>query len=289
MGVFRSFRSRLFVAGSVIAVLTGCGLAPPYEAPPPPPLQTSHWNGVFAFRINLPPAQAATHDVNIAVVNPYYREEESALLVPIYSKVGKGFSASMGADLEKLLVAKGLTATGPFPSLDDITYAEKKGAALTLAPRVFIMTEVRYEGAPLIVIGGVQLADGTVAQARSERSFVMVTSGWISFVMQEPLSGEKMWIKKLELDPIESRGVEVYLATPVMHTVSGAWGATWEAPTGHYTTTTTLLYDGKVDALADALMTVYPTTMQRFWQFLDPEELKHLKAKSQEIRARKVY
>ena len=56
------------------------------------------------------------------------------------------------------------------------------------------------------VSGHVQLADGTVAQARSERSFVMVTSGWISFVMQEPLSGEKMWIKKLELDPI-ARGL----------------------------------------------------------------------------------
>jgi hypothetical protein len=292
MAAFRSDQSRPLLAAALIALLAGCaGLGAPYAPPPPPePMPTSRWNGQFIFSINLPAPQPAIHDVNIAVVNAYYREEESALLAPIYSKVGKGFSASMGADLEKLLVAKGLTATGPFPTLDDITYAEKKGAALTLAPRVYIQTELRYEGpARMVPDGFTTLADGTVVQARSQRTFVMLTSGWITFVMQEPLSGEKMWIKKLELDPIESRGVEVYDARPVMQTMPGAWGKSYEIPTGQYAPGSTLLYDGKVDALADALMAVYPKTMERFWNFLDPEEMKHLKKKSQEIRARKVY
>lgn len=292
MAAFSSNSIRLPALALLSLLLAGCGaLTQPYAPPPPPePMPASRWNGQFVFRINLPAAQAATHDVNIAVVNAYYREEESALLSPVYSKVGKGFSASMGADLEKLLVAKGLTATGPFATLDDITYAEKKGAALTLAPRVYIQTELRYEGPPRMVIDGqTQRADGSIVPARSQRSFVMITSGWITFVMQEPLSGEKMWIKKLELEPIESRGVEVHDATPVMQTLSDAWGKPYQVPTGQYAPGTTLLYDGKVDALADALMAVYPKTMERFWNFLDPEEMKHLKKKSQEIRARKVY
>ena len=120
----RAARSIALLA--LAAGLAGCAVAS-YAPPPPEPLPRSHWNGQFVFRINLPPPVAATHDVNVAVVNPYYKEEESALLAANYTKVGKGFSASMGADLEKLLIAKGLTATGPFATTDDITYAEKKG------------------------------------------------------------------------------------------------------------------------------------------------------------------
>src|SRR5262245_30943906 len=146
---FTDLESMRPIALALIALgLAGCAAAPYQPPAAPDPLPTSHWNGQFVFRINLPPPGAATHDVNVAVVNPFYKEEESALLAPTYNKVGKGFSASMGADLEKLLVAKGLTATGPFPTTDDITYAEKKGAALTLAPRVFVIADVRYAGPP---------------------------------------------------------------------------------------------------------------------------------------------
>jgi len=44
--------------------------------------------------------------VTIAVVNPAYKEEESALRNTLYSKVGKGFSTSMGTDLDKILIAR---------------------------------------------------------------------------------------------------------------------------------------------------------------------------------------
>ncbi len=47
-----------------------------------------------------------------------------------------------------------------------------------------------------------------------EKSFVMHVSGWVSFVMQEPLSGEKMWIKRLELETTDIRGVDIYGAGP---------------------------------------------------------------------------
>ena len=35
----------------------------------------------------------------------------------------------------------------------------------------------------------------------------MNITGWVSFIMQEPISGEKMWIKKLDLDPVSVQGV----------------------------------------------------------------------------------
>ncbi len=42
----------------------------------------------------------------------------------------------MGADLDKVLIAKGLTTTG-LTFLDEITYLQKKDAALTRWPRRF--------------------------------------------------------------------------------------------------------------------------------------------------------
>ena len=35
----------------------------------------------------------------------------------------------------------------------------------------------------------------------------MNVTGWITFIMQEPISGEKMWIKKLEIEPVTTQGV----------------------------------------------------------------------------------
>jgi hypothetical protein len=255
------------------------------------PMPVSRWGGKYVFQYPTPTATGRAYDVNVAVVNALYREEESALLDPAFNKVGKGLSASMGSDLDKLLVAKGLTASGPYPSHDDITYAEKKGAALMLAPRVFITTEIRYDGPVRFVPDGrTRLPDGRLVAQRAERSFTMVTTGWVSFVMQEPLSGEKMWIKKLELEPIEARGVEVYNAEMQYKTQPAplGLGPPSRVATG-YTQTAELLHDGKSDALADALQQMYPTIMERFWRMLDPEEMILLKEKSGEIRARKVY
>jgi len=42
----------------------------------------------------------------------------------------------------------------------------------------------------------------------------MSVTGWVAFIMQEPLSGEKMWIKKLELDPVQQSGIEAFEAAP---------------------------------------------------------------------------
>ena len=102
----------------------------------------------------------------MAVVNPSYKDDESTLGHPNYLKIWRGFSASMGADLDKVLIAKGLTTTGPFSSLDEITYSQKKDAALTLAPKVFVTAEVQY-------LGG----SGGAAGADQRRMLMMGRSG----------------------------------------------------------------------------------------------------------------
>lgn len=242
---------------------------------PSRPLPQSPWGGRYAYTYDLRGAVSAPGSVpvTIAVVNPSYKEDESALGTELYIKVGKGLSSSMGSDLDKILIAKGLTTTGPFASLDEITFSEKKDAALTLAPKVFITAEIKYADKA-------QQIPGT---DRSERSFDMNVTGWMTFIMQEPLSGQKMWIKKLELDSIQKQGVVDVESVP-QYSGGGCGGP---VVTGYQTGKT--LYDGRVDAMASALKEMYPIVLTQFEKYIDTNELVQLKEKSKEIRESKVY
>ena len=245
----------------------------------PTPLPQSPWGEIYAFSYHLPPdaviASPGSVPVTVAVVNPSYKEEESALGTTLFSKVGKGFSTSMGTDLDKILIAKGVTTTGPFPSLSEITYSEKKDAALTLAPKVFVTTEVRKLGAPHQVYGA--------HPPRSEQDFEMSITGWVAFIMQEPLSGEKMWIKKLELEPVKTLGIVANESIP-QYSSDGCGGT---MVNGY--TMGNVVYDGRVDAMASALKEMYPVIMAQFQKYLDTNEMVQLKDKGKEIRALKVY
>ncbi len=271
-------------------MVSGCFGTTTPTRPQGTPLPPSPWAGGFVFRYPAKMGDGRQFPVTIAVVNPRYKEEESALRETLYSKVGKGFSASMGADFEKLLVSKGMTATGPFAALDEITYSEKKGAALVFAPRVFATIQVEYEPDwDAVKDGYSRLRNGTLVMVRAEKHFTMTVTGWISFIMQEPLSGEKMWIKKLELDPIIVPGIEAYTTVAETYTSYGLFGGATTHRTGKYLMGKERFYDGKPDALASALAEVYPIVMEKFWRLVDPEEMAMLKEKGEEIRLLKVY
>jgi hypothetical protein len=176
----------------------------------------------------------------------------------------------MGVDLDKIIVAKGMTSVGPYPSLDDVTYPDKKNADITLAPKVFIVTQTKN--------GEWQLDFQTRGCPCRWRTFEMQISGWISYVMQEPLSGEKMWVKKLELESRTASGKEIVQALPRRQ---GNYVVGWDSGK--------LLFNGRTEAVADTLEALYPTIMGKAWTYIEPDEIVHLKEKTKEIRALKRY
>lgn len=236
---------------------------------PPPP--SSQWGGNYSYSFTPPQiASPASVPLAIVVVNPSYKEEESALIEKAYVKVAKGFSKSMGVDMDKVLIAKGMTSIGPFSSIDEVTYVAKKDAALILVPRVFITTQITY--------GKWQYQNVDMRSRRMDRDFEMRISGWISFVMQEPLSAQKMWVKKLELDDIIIKDVESYQSLPIYQ---GNYIVGWKQGE--------VYYDGSVEAMANALKQYYPIIMQKFWTYLDKDEMLMLKERTKEIRDIKTY
>ncbi len=257
------------VAGWALTIgfMLACSTTPSYT-----PLPASHWNQNFAYNYDPPNAKpAASVRVNVIVVNPFYREAESAFADSMYAKVGRGFSKSMGVDLDKVIVAKGMTAIGPYDSLDDVTYPDKKGADITLAPRVFLTTETKY---------GDQVHREYQGVGHLSRPFTMKIGGWVSYEMREPLSGQKLWVKKLELEERQVNDTEIYEAVALRRDQYGnvtQWGDG------------KLVYSGREEALANAMKAYYPTIMEKAWTYLNTDEIGDLKDKAKEIRERKVY
>jgi len=277
----------LFAGMALIGLILACA---EYQPAPPrqlPPVPSSSWGGNYSYKYDPPEKKdAASVQATIVVVNPHYKEAESALTDPLYAKVAKGFSASMGVDMDKVVIAKGMTVKGPYPSLDEITYSDKKISDLTLAPKVFLTNQIKYIDSPS---ANTYRNDAGQEEIRVDRKFEMKIGGWISFVMQEPLSGEKMWIKRLELDDTVVQDVESYEAIARYQTSrSGCFNEiehTWL--TGY--DRGKLLYDGKVDAMANMLKKTYPVIMEKCWTYLDTQEILSLKEKTKEIRVLKRY
>jgi hypothetical protein len=167
----------------------------------------------------------------------------------------------MQTDLEKLLIAKGFTVTGPYPTIDVMTYPEKKGANLTLTPIVDISAEARITKRARGFAGGRE--DG-----------VVTIGGSVSLSMLEPLSGEKMWLKRVEVEPVQEAFVITY---------ADLFNNKFEV-TGRKT-----LSDTSEQAVTLALNKIYPLVMQQAWTYFNPEEVMHIKKQADEVRARKVY
>lgn len=278
----------LAIALPLVSLLLGsCVMNSAGPVAPTLELPVSKWSGKLGYHFELPkkgirkPASVAA---TIIVVNPNYKVEESTLRSQHYSKVGRGFSASMGLDLEKVIVGKGMTVNGPYTTYDEITYSHKKGASLTLEPRVFITAKVKYRksntGTRTFTYEGQRINASTL-------NFDMTISGWIAFVMKEPLSKETMWIKKLELNDVTVSGQEIYRVIPQYSTRRGFLGTTRRVFTGYKTGG--MIYDGKIDAMASHLNAIYPMIMQKFWTYIDAQEILHLKKKVREIRKLKRY
>lgn len=277
---------RLFALLAMTSIMAGC-----MATVPPQPLERlpeARWGKIFSYsyEITEEKAQPGSVPVTVVVINPYYKEEESILRSAGYSKVGKGFSASMGVDMDKILIAKGMTTLGPYLTLDEVIYSHKKKAGLTLMPKVFITVEVKYPD-KLYTIKGRTATQAVVTRQR--RDFQMKIGGWVSFAMMEPLSGEKMWIKKLQLDEKELTGFDLWGATPVYTKTYGLFGEVTGSYISGYKTSSEILIDGKIEAVADYLKEMYPIIMGKFWTYLDSEEMLHLKKQTKEIRKLKRY
>ncbi len=289
----RGWRTAFFIFTGVVCL--ACAAPQPREPRPVPQSRDTyefHWNGGQD--------QAPSVGLTVAVVRPHYADQDSALSEPGYRKFAKGFAKSAGVDLDKVLVGKGCRVSGPHESWDDITYPDKQSADLALTPKIFLTTVVKYDrdrspggavsggrggkasrasssGGSRAGNDGIVPNDGAVDWV--ERPVFMSVQGFVAFELREPLSNQKLWVKKLELEPEDTRTIECYEAEPILN--SEGWTTGYRAGK--------LLYDGKQDALADLMEKWYPEIMSKARTYLNTEEMLNMKPQVEEIRKNKRY
>ena len=263
----------------ILTILGACG-GVPQQPHRPAALPTSPWGNGYSFSWSPPPGSKEARPLTIAVVNADFNVKDCNPSVLYYRQVVKGFAHSLAVDLDRALVAKGIRVTGPFDAFNDLTYAEKQAADFALTPAVCVKNmNVGY--GPMRSVGYDNVTDYVV------KPFMLDMEIEILFVLKEPSTEEKLWVKKIGLDPAREWGDEAYQAVPRMKpiTVSGGLFSPdhqEQVPDGY--DSGALLYDGKQDAIATMFRKLYPTIMAKAWTYLDVDEMLHMKPTVEEIR-----
>ena len=271
------YTAHIIVVSCILAILGFVIVACMTYQPMPSSPATYKFSGYTIPETKRPASVRFT----VAIVEPLYKEPVSQT----YSRVVKSFSSSVGSGLDQMLVAKGMTTKGPYASLDELPYPDKKNSNLTLTETVFIQAveQAASKGAHGYAHGG-----GNTYYTNSQGKNVLceVTSGkltvdvWLTFELREPLSNEKMWIKRLDLGTME-RSYQVGVEKYMYQDPSNPWVQQWRLGEEQFNT--------KPDALASILNEVYPKIMNSAWTYLNTEELLKLNEKVKEIRQLKRY
>ncbi len=153
-------------------------------------------------------------------------------------------AAAMQTDIEKIIIARGYTTAGTFSSIDEMTYSQKERAAFVLRPIINLD----------LIVQGVQ---GTM-------------SGNITLELMEPMSKEKIWIKRLNLEPIMGP-----ISYELVHI------QTRSAPQ-----LVQMISENSVKML---LNDFYMPSMEKIWNHFDPREINNLKPDSDKLKGKTQY
>ena len=175
-----------------------------------------------------------------------------------------GFFKRLDGGTNEVLIAKGFGVTGPFDTLESMSFPEKKGADFVL----FAEFDVKHPYS----IQNRRMDSPSMAEALLGGSAVPACDavikavGQVSFVAVEPLTKEKMWVKRYEVQGVprtfQGRG-EVCSGLKVTQEIRNGWGR--------------------------ALEDLFSDTMRSLDKYVNVEEFQMLKQQAVELRGKKVY
>jgi len=242
----------------------------------PAPTQPQSPNFVF----QPPSSSAIKTDMAIGILSP---SAKGSLFVQNYSNTAyetfrinrsdhaiasrsiQSFLTSAQTDLEKILIAKGFPTAGSYASFDDMTYSQKAQATLVLQPYFDVNLDVaKPQG--------------------FSRERIATISGFLSFELVEPMTREKIWIKRLQIPPLTKNvprpKIDLF-GEPKSVVVGNQLQMSLINPTED-----TSLQD---DSLIGILNDFYAITMTKIWEHFDPVELAQLKSQVMEVRQKSQY
>lgn len=233
---------KLLLCSMMAIALAGC-VVKPQQAP----VATS-------FSFSPPTSTATKNSISMAVVAPEkkgYLVSSRQDLAPVFVS----FLDSVKADIEKVVTAKGFTSAGAYSSLDEMTFPQKERSSLVIKPEISFELNVQRGGL------------GAPSQA--------TVSGYVRFDFIEPMTKEKVEVKRFDLPPI-SRIVQV---GPVRR----GDGKFETLPNGQ------IANDITRNSAVDLLNSFYASAFEKIWAQLDAREIVMMKTHADKLKARSSY
>lgn len=173
---------------------------------------------------------------------------------------------ALQADLDQMLLAKNIRVTGPYKSREDMTFDEKKRAVYAFTPEIFLSVDTKIKNNS----GG----SGYIEEGD------MVVNGIVTLYLRECITGEKIWVKRLDMDPV---------AKPYRMV------AKFKAPRAQVANIDMMLKasvkeeDNTDVVFAEALSEFYSSFSDKLWKHIDPEEWEKYLSQAENLRKEKRY
>jgi len=225
--------------------------------------QTTKSKETFTF--DYTPKQSAklgSANMVLAFIKPYYATSFESSSGELF----KRFQAALGSDVEELIIAKGFTLKGPYQSLDEMVFDDKKATEILIEMEI-VPEFTAHEG-------GWRSTFTLMTANRMYYSY----SGQVSLVGKinisgvEPLTHEKIWSKSVLIPNVDNIPIKT----------SGKYD--------HVLNNVELINDpGVYNELGKALMTQYAGIMDKIAAHFEVEELSSLKNQIKELKAKKGF
>lgn len=257
--------SILFCLAAIAATAIACG-----SAPPPKPEEPA-----YTPRYTYPVQSSGEKiDVTVGLIAPQYGEKAKAAATPVFpgmpalpnpweDNLGQNFRSGLRSGFNELLAAKGFNVTGPFDSLENMTFPEKKGADFILYPELDVTLSQTFDNKQTRQEGNSWSGYTSVSTC----DLVLSMGGDISIVAKEPLSGEKMWIKRVEMSD----------AGQTFHIEGDACSGLGDLPREAQ------------NAKGRLYQSAFEQVMSALDRYVSGEEFQMLKAQAAELREKKAY
>lgn len=170
--------------------------------------------------------------------------------------------------IEKILVTKGFNTLGPFDTIDEMTYSEKERSSLILAPTFDISMDLQG------------LEAKQTRRAFSQEGTVLVR-GNVILAFLEPMTREKVWLKRLELEPFSAPYSYTVRTRPVTPGEVIAAGLMNRSVPQNQST--------QSEAAVTTLNSFYQAAISKTWEHLDPREIKGLKGETDKLKKLKRF
>jgi hypothetical protein len=265
--------------------VTSCA-SPPQQTytPAPPPPEEPAEPLVYNFKFTYPEAPTEKSGITIGVIGADWGKkpltlgqshfspvplsmsqdfattqtakmtDEESKTVSAIMNVLKEFDLAVKKEYEAMMIRRGFNTMG-FQSLNDMTYPQKQTCNLVLFPEFILSIN----------------SESIVSESRGpdKTPYKATISGDIILNMIEPLSGQKVWMKRIPLKPESFKFKRVAdIADQIIYGKNA---------------------DNRPQRLSGALSKFYTQVMQTSWNYFSPEEIEVMKKHSDEIRTLKRY